>query len=635
MTTTTRQPLLSKTVCAIFAILFFTLLSNNVNAATRTWSGANSTSWTSTGNWSGAVVPVAGDLVLIPGSVSRYPVISTSVTVSTITINNTNSNATLTIIAGGNLSVTSTLTINGTGALIQTGGTITAKDFRLVASNSSFTQNENSGTSLLNITRDYYNNGGNFTSTAGTTNWTGAFTKSSPRFNSGTNQFYHVTINGSNNVGFANAATGLISVAGNWTNNNSATDLISAATTVTFNGTVSQTISGTQTTNFYNLTINKASNSITLNTSASVSNTLTLTSGIVNTTLSNLLNLTSTATTTGASASSYINGPVKKTNLTSAFVFPVGTNNKLRTATISAASVSTDAFLVEYTYGMPNDTSAKPSGVNTISSREFWTITRTGTGTATVVLTWNDSSKVTTPANLRMVSWNGTSWTNLSGTASGTTASGTLTVTGVSSFNNFTFGSTTAINPLPVKLISFLGKLNNNNTQLNWATATELNNDHFEIERSIDGVNYTKIGEVTGNGTTKNLSKYNYIDNQITEIAAATVYYRLKQIDFNGNFEYSNIITVSISSENSLKISNAFPNPFQGSLNISFTLPSNSDVTISLVDAKGQVVATEEIKGRKGNNNFEFNTSELANGMYFINISANNLNAKYKMMAKQ
>ena len=106
MTTTTRQPLLSKTVCAIIAIFFFTLFSNNINAASRTWSGASSTSWTSTGNWSGAVVPVAGDIVLIPGNLSNYPVISTSVTVSTITINSTNANATLTIISGGSLSVT-------------------------------------------------------------------------------------------------------------------------------------------------------------------------------------------------------------------------------------------------------------------------------------------------------------------------------------------------------------------------------------------------------------------------------------------------------------------------------------------------------------------------------------------------
>lgn len=635
MTTTTRQPLLSKTVCAIIAIFFFTLFSNNINAASRTWSGASSTSWTSTGNWSGAVVPVAGDIVLIPGNLSNYPVISTSVTISTITINSTNANATLTIISGGSLSVTSTLTIMGTATLIQTGGTITARDLRLMASNSAYTQNENTGTSILNITRDYYNNGGNFTSTAGTINWTGTFTKSAPRFNSGTNQFYHVTINGSNNVGFAQSATGLIRVAGNWTNNNSATNLTSVATTVTFNGTVEQTIGGSQTTNFYNLTINKSSNTVTLSKSASVSNTLTMTSGVVNTTATNVLNLTSTATTTGSSATSYINGPFKKTNLTSAFVFPVGTNDKLRSVTISGATVSTDAFTVEYTYGMPNDTSAKPTGVNTISSREYWTITRTGTGNATVAITWNDSSRVTTPANLRMVRWNGTSWVNLSGTASGTASSGTLTVTGVSSFNNFTFGSTTSINPLPVKLISFIAKVSDNATQLNWATATELNNDHFEIERSIDGISFNKIGEVTGNGTTKNLSKYNYSDNQIAEVAATTVYYRLKQIDFNGNFEYSNIITVSIASENTLKISNAFPNPFQGSLNISFTLPSNSDVTISLVDAKGQVVATEEMNGRKGNNNFEFNTSELANGMYFINISANNVNAKYKMMAKQ
>src|SRR6185369_8464690 len=109
--------------------------------------------------------------------------------------------------------------------------------------------------------------------------------------------------------------------------------------------------------------------------------------------------------------------------------------------------------------------------------------------------------------------WNGTSWEEASASAnvSGTSPDLTVTALGVSSFSPFTFGSISG-NPLPVKLISFTAKVSDNNAVLNWITATEKNNDHFNIERSIDGINFIKVGEVKGAGNSTGILKYNFTD---------------------------------------------------------------------------------------------------------------------------
>lgn len=100
----------------------------------------------------------------------------------------------------------------------------------------------------------------------------------------------------------------------------------------------------------------------------------------------------------------------------------------------------------------------------------------------------------------------------------------------------------TEASPLPVVWLSFTGnRMPNGTVQLNWSTASELSNSHFEVERTADGKTFTKLDEVKGNGTTNKISKYTYTDKQP---GTATVYYRLKQVDFNSKFEYSKLVAV-------------------------------------------------------------------------------------------
>lgn len=111
------------------------------------------------------------------------------------------------------------------------------------------------------------------------------------------------------------------------------------------------------------------------------------------------------------------------------------------------------------------------------------------------------------------------------------------------SMGNFTGPRTiNQANPLPVSWLSFTGaRQADGSALLNWSTASELNNSHFEVEKTTDGKTFTKIDEVKGSGTTNKISRYTYTDKNA---GPGTVYYRLKQVDFNKKFEYSKLVAV-------------------------------------------------------------------------------------------
>ncbi|MFA9215077.1 MAG: T9SS type A sorting domain-containing protein, partial [Candidatus Methylacidiphilales bacterium] len=159
--------------------------------------------------------------------------------------------------------------------------------------------------------------------------------------------------------------------------------------------------------------------------------------------------------------------------------------------------------------------------------------------------------------------------------------------------------------PLPVKLVNFSASLNNNQTELNWSTASETNNKGFEVERSTDGENFETIGFVKGNGNSNSINKYSFTDaNQ------SSAFYRLKQIDFDGKFEYSNIVKVS----NDEILVDLNPNPFNDNLVInSPTMIENAEI----IDVTGKVKLMEIVNSNKAT----INTSALSNGIYFIRIN--------------
>ncbi len=196
---------------------------------------------------------------------------------------------------------------------------------------------------------------------------------------------------------------------------------------------------------------------------------------------------------------------------------------------------------------------------------------------------------------------------------------------------------------LPVELISFTAAVVSGSVTLNWSTASELNNHGFEIEKSFDKTNWAIIGFRAGKGTTSETQDYTYSDD-ISEISTQKLYYRLKQIDFSGNFEYSKIVEVEIAPVE-FSLSQNYPNPFNPSTIIKFSIPSVEThrdasllITLKVFDVLGKEVATLVNEEKPaGNYEVDFNVAQEffpanASGVYFYQLKAGDYIETKKMV---
>lgn len=184
---------------------------------------------------------------------------------------------------------------------------------------------------------------------------------------------------------------------------------------------------------------------------------------------------------------------------------------------------------------------------------------------------------------------------------------------------------------LPVELSSFSAAAINNNITLNWTTATESNNSGFDIERkAISSNDWTRVGNVNGNGNSATAHDYSYTDRNLN---SGIYTYRLKQIDFNGNFEYHNLNgEVIIGAPTKFELSQNYPNPFNPSTTISFDLPANGFVTLKVFNASGKEVATLVNETRpSGYHSVNLNASSLSSGIYYYRLEANGVSKVMKM----
>ena len=172
---------------------------------------------------------------------------------------------------------------------------------------------------------------------------------------------------------------------------------------------------------------------------------------------------------------------------------------------------------------------------------------------------------------------------------------------------------------VPVELTSFIAEVHGEKVILKWSTATETNNNGFEIQRSFDGKSFAAVGFVTGHGTSTEPNNYSYID----EDQSGKVYYRLKQHDYNGTYSYSNIIYVDAITLNDFVLEQNFPNPFNPSTIIQFKIPVESFVTLKIYDVQGKEISTliNEMK-QPDSYSFEFKPGNLSSGVYFYQLSS-------------
>ncbi|MEM9992334.1 MAG: T9SS type A sorting domain-containing protein, partial [Bacteroidota bacterium] len=163
---------------------------------------------------------------------------------------------------------------------------------------------------------------------------------------------------------------------------------------------------------------------------------------------------------------------------------------------------------------------------------------------------------------------------------------------------------------LPVELLSFTAIPNNmQQVDLHWTTATELDNSHFEIERSADGHKFQLIGKVLGVGTSVSLQKYTYTDIAPDQ---AVNYYRLKQVDFAGTYDYSEVVVVELGKQTSIKV---FPSPVHDLLHIQ----ANASISaIKVINVTGEIVLSNN---NLSDASLELEVTSLLTGTYFISVT--------------
>lgn len=276
----------------------------------------------------------------------------------------------------------------------------------------------------------------------------------------------------------------------------------------------------------------------------------------------------------------------------------------------------------------PGTNGSLPSGVNNISTQYYWQIGTTYK-TYDVDLTFDitDLTGVSDYNNLTVLHRENSAatWKECTSVSVNSTNK-TITAAGLKSFSEFVVASKSTNNPLPVELVSFKAEGSNGGVCLTWNTATEINNYGFEIERKLSSANnWNKIGFVAGNGNSNSNKFYSYTDK---EQLNGKYSYRLKQLDNNGEYEYSNTIEVNVNSlPNEYVLNQNYPNPFNPSTTISFSIPEKQFVSLKIYDVLGNEVSTlvnEELEA--GNYNKIWNSSSIngkvASGVYFYKLSA-------------
>jgi hypothetical protein len=403
-----------------------------------------------------------------------------------------------------------------------------------------------------------------------------------------------------------------VALAGNWTNNGTFT---SDTGTITYNGTIVQTIGGSSSTTFNNVIIDNSAGA-TLSANQTINGTLTFTNGNFNTGSNNIA-FGTTGSVNGESSGKYLVG-----NLTTSRNVGTSSNN-FGGIGVNFDAGGDDVGTVSVTRVSGSAGTVSANGNEGIDRR--WVITSTSPPSSgrTISFSWvsnDDNGVVLTEAWAFKSSDNGLTW-NPDGLVQDVSSSRTITIV-TNSFSIWTVADESG--PLPVELSSFTATVKGNDVNLNWETKTEVQNYGFEIERCqmANGKSQTEwsnIGFVKGNGNSNSPKEYSFVDNKLT---FGIYYYRLKQIDTDGGFEYSIVVEVDFSVADNFSLEQNYPNPFNPSTNITYALQEDAKVQIKVYDMLGSEVA-ELVNETKPAGFYEttFDASDLSSGVYIYRIT--------------
>ena len=197
-------------------------------------------------------------------------------------------------------------------------------------------------------------------------------------------------------------------------------------------------------------------------------------------------------------------------------------------------------------------------------------------------------------------------------------------------FGEFGIGGDSIYNTLPVNMLSLSAKELNGDVMLDWSTASELNNKGFDVENSINGLNFNYLKFVKGAGNSSVLTNYSTLDEHAFDLNHSDkLYYRLKQVDADGKYNYSGMVLVS-HKENILNTIISYPNPFKQNMTLEINSGSKGKGEINITDVRGIEILSMQIIVEKGNNKIDLvNFENLSNGIYFVRVL---VNGDYKTM---
>ncbi len=557
------------------------------DVSTITWTGLGSASypgdWSLPGHWSGGV-PCSEDDVLIPASLPGgscgYPDDHLLITYHDAEAH----------------------TIE-----IESGATLNAENFDLYINGDTNAWN-NQGTFLAGNKTVYFNNG-NILDTVEI---------------SGSTQFHNLNIAYKTNIKPQTGNSILIS--GNLVCDGIIYDDFD--NTIQFNGSAaSQQISGIGDIALYNLIMNNtfASGELTLGLPLTVSNLLTLTSNniICNDTCFISMGAGSSVSPAEGAVNSFVDGKMSKTG-TTAFIYPIGTGSVWAPIGVDAPATNSEITAQYYHEMGPNTWSqafmCSGSGMAYASGVEYWELSTDNEHPA-VTLYWKSTvSDIADLPELTVAHYNGSCWENMGGTAVGDATSGSITSTETfTSYSPITFATKSFDNPLPVTLLNFDTYCNGNEILFDWSTASELNNDKFEIQKSYDGERWEKVATIEAYGNSSSQIDYEY---KLFNNEKQPVYYKLVQFDFDNTKTDLKISTVDCY-ENILDEINVKPNPVKDYLYVVSEYELINQEFI-IINSLGELVYEGIVNGYET----IIDVKEFYPGIYYLKLIGNTQNLK-------
>ncbi|KUG09933.1 T9SS type A sorting domain-containing protein [Solirubrum puertoriconensis] len=422
------------------------------------------------------------------------------------------------------------------------------------------------------------------------------------------------------NTGTLALGAGTLTVQGNLTNTGT---VVPGSGTVVLNGAADQTLAAGGAT-LYRLTIDKTTagqNTVQVPADLTISNQLTLSNGMVQTAAAAKVILPDGATVTGEQVGRYVQGNLQISRAVSgstAVDFGPGLRINPRGQNLGAVIATRAAGLQT----MHTSYAVHPQNAALKGIDQIWSIQPTQQPTAPVQLTlgWlSDNDNQITDFS-KAVAWRETSpnanrWEAV-GAASNATATRSISVD-ATQFSRWTVS--TAQNPLPVELISFTAERRNDAAWLRWATATERNNNRFEVEGSADGSTFQHLGTVAGAGNRTQRTEYQYTDARLLNYGAELVYYRLRQIDADGTEHLSPVRTVRVGALATFAAV-AWPLPFGADgLTLQVRTPVPGPATLVVSDALGRKVLQQQAQLAVGTSEVEVvGAGKLAAGTYVL-----------------